>query len=161
MLYPHTLLKVMWNNQLVSIFRPFAKEFCECKQVYKMVKIWRSNIISAWFNPLGDSVSSFWIQKTWLHFNRNFKVSVSVVISCSINVNFAWRSNECPGFLKCKLAVIDFGLFTSFLWLLSLMLKDVSNFPTYWALHNAYSIKWMMNLLVQFNLWNIVYSCCV
>ena len=26
-------------SQLVSIFRPFAREFCECEQVYKMIKI--------------------------------------------------------------------------------------------------------------------------
>ena len=27
------------SSQLVSIFRPFSREFWECEQVYKMIKI--------------------------------------------------------------------------------------------------------------------------
>ena len=26
-------------SQLVSILQPFSREFCECKQVYKVIKI--------------------------------------------------------------------------------------------------------------------------
>ena len=61
----------------------------------------------------------------------------------------ACKLNECPGFLKCKLAGIDFGLPTSFLWLFNLMLKAISVVPTYWTLHSKHSMKLMMNLLLQ------------
>ena len=43
--------------------------------------------------------------------------------------------------MKCKTTRIDFGLFTSFLWLFSPMLKAVSAFPTYWTWYNPESIK--------------------
>ena len=82
-------------------------------------------------------------------------------LSCSINVNFGCRLKECPGFLKCKSAGVDFGLLTSFLQLFSFMLKAASAFRTYWTLHNGHSIKWMMNMLLQLSLWNMEYSCCV
>ena len=65
---------------------------------------------------------------------------VRILLSCSINVNFASILIEGPGFLKCKSGEIDFGLLISFRWLFSLMLKAVSVFSTYWTLHNALSI---------------------
>ena len=37
-------------SQLVSIFRLFSREFCECKQVYKMIKIWRQVFFVTWFD---------------------------------------------------------------------------------------------------------------
>ena len=74
---------------------------------------------------LGVSISCFRIHKSSWHFNQNFKVSLSIVwilLSCSINGNFACRLNECPSFLKCKS-------------------KDASAFWTYWTLHDTDSIK--------------------
>ena len=35
--------------------------------------------------------------------------------------------------LKCLLASMAFGFFMSFLWLFSLILNDVSDFPTYYT----------------------------
>ena len=140
-------------SQLVSIFHPFSRKFCECKQIYKMIKIWRQVFFVTWFDRNVSFPNCNWIQKSLQRFNQNFKVSLSVVwilLSCSINVNFAWRLNECPGFLKWKLGGIDFGLFTSFLWLFNLILKAVSAFQTYWILHNLHFIKPMINLFLRF-----------
>ena len=76
-------------------------------------------LFNSWFSPLEVIVSCFLSILIEM-----FKVSlfvVEILLSCSINVDFAGRLNECPGFLKCKLEVIDFGLLTSFLWLFTFM----------------------------------------
>ena len=44
-------------------------------------------------------------------------------------------------------------LITSFLWILSLTLKGVSDFPTYCFPHLRQSIKWMTLLLLQLSLY--------
>ena len=46
--------------------------------------------------------------------------------------------------------VLEWGIFTSFLWLFSLILKAVSGFPTYYFLHNVHSINCMTYALKQF-----------
>lgn len=91
-------------------------------------------LFNSWFSPSGISVSSIFIEKSFQRFIRNFKVSLAVVgilLSCSFNVDFICRLKECPEFLRCKSAGIDFGLVKFFLLLFSLISNPASAFPTY------------------------------
>ena len=61
----------------------------------------------------------------------SFWLSVWFLI-CSISVNLASRLKEWLASRKCLLTLrVACTLLTSFLWLLSLMLKGVSDLPTY------------------------------
>ena len=44
------LLSSRQFSQLVSIIRPFSREFCEYEQIYKMIKIWRQFSIFPWYD---------------------------------------------------------------------------------------------------------------
>ena len=37
-------------SQLVLIFWLLSREFCECEQIYKMIKIWRQFFFVTWFH---------------------------------------------------------------------------------------------------------------
>ena len=66
-----------------------------------------------------------------------FNVSVDVVrmfLSCSMIIIFPWLLKSWWCLLECLQAGIALGFSTSFLWLLSLMLKGVSDLSTYWIL---------------------------
>ena len=55
-------------------------------------------LFNSWLSPLGVSVSSFWIQKSSQRFNRNFKVTLSILwilLSCS-SAQVFWNANRQP-----------------------------------------------------------------
>ena len=91
----------------------------------------------SWLRPSGNKVSSFIIQKFSHCFSLSFNVSVDVVwifLSCSMIMIFPWLLKSWSCLLKCLQAGITLGFLASFLWLLSLMLNGVSDWPTYWML---------------------------
>ena len=116
-------------------------------------------LFSFWFSPLGASVSSLIIQKSSRRFNHSVRVSILtfyISVNCSDRVKFACFMNLSPCILRWLHAVITFGLLTSFLWIFSLKLKEVSDFPTYWILHNMHSIKQITYWLLHVSLWSIL-----
>ena len=107
-------------------------------------------------------VFNVWIQKfsLWIKRCRRIYLDFYVLLSSSIMMNFAcllklWRFSR-----KCLHAnmVLGWGFFTSYLWLLSLILKAVSALPTYCFLHNVHSIKYMSYALEQLTWWKILYD---
>ena len=112
-------------------------------------------LFSSWFSSLGASVSSLMFQKS-RRFSRSLRVSLltfDISVNCSIKVNFACFMKLWPCILKWLHAGIALWLF---LWLFSLKLKRVPDFPTYWILHNMHSIKQITYWLFQVSLWNVL-----
>ena len=116
-------------------------------------------LFSSWFSPLGASISSVMIWKSSRRFSRSLRVSLltfDISVNCSIWVNFACFMKLWLCILKWLDARIVFGLLTPFLWLFSLKLKWVADFPTYWILRNMHSFKKITYWLLQVSLWNIL-----
>ena len=74
-----------------------------------------------------------------------------VLVSLSIIMNVACLLKSWYFSWKClhDNMVLEWGIFTSFLWLFSLILKKVS-FPTYCFLHNVHSTKYMTYATVDY-----------
>ena len=112
-------------------------------------------LLSSWFRPLRDKVSSFNIEKSCLSFNRSFKVAFltfSVSVSCSVKVNFVSWIKLSP-FLKWTQTGIAFALLMYFQWLLNLMLKLVSDLSTHWIFHRIHSSKYIIHWLLHVVIW--------
>ena len=130
------VLKDIWRHFTtdVSYFVPYA-ETKNNEDEWKVCMKWIQ--FRSWFRPSGTKVSSFIIQKFSRCFSLSFNVSVDVVrmfLSCSMIMIFPWLLKSWSCLLKCLQAGIALGFLTSFLWLLSLMLNGVSDWPMYWML---------------------------
>ena len=121
---------------------------------------WTLNVIKFIVYTFGDKVFIFNTEKFSLCFNQSFKVGLLKFffsVSCSIKVNLCMLDiNLCHSFLKWAQAGMAFGLLTSFLWLFNLMLKLVSDLPTYWRLHRIHSSKQIIHWLSHVMLWYIL-----
>ena len=130
------VLNDIWSyfNTDVSYISPYAETKYnggERKVCMKWIQF------RSWFRPSGVKASSFIIQKFYGSFSLSFNVSVDAVwmfLSCSIVMIFLGFLKPRPCLLKCLQAGIALGFLTSFLWLLSLMLNGISDFPTNWML---------------------------
>ena len=60
---------LIWSylSQLVWVFRPFSREFCECEKVCKMIQIWRRIFFITWFDR---SVSFPNCNRKWRMINK-------------------------------------------------------------------------------------------
>ena len=139
------MLKDVWRYFMteVSHFRPYSEtksNGSERKVCIKWIQF------RSWFSPGGTKFSSSIIQRISCCFSFSFKVSVDFVLmflKFSIIMNFHWLLKSWSYLLKCLQAGIALGFLKSFLGLLSLMLNDVSELPTYGTLQ----------LLLQLTLW--------
>ena len=139
------MLKVIWRyfTTDVSHFRPYAEtktNGIERKVCIKWIQF------RLWSSPGSAKFSSFIIQRFYRCFSFSFNVSVDFVLmflKFSIIMNFHWLLKSWSYLLKCLQAGIALGFLKSFLGLLSLMLNDVSELPTYG----------MLQLLLQLTLW--------
>ena len=114
--------------------------------------------LSPWFKPYGVKVFSFFIQKFSLSFNLNFSVSMGVAFifrSCSIIINLSCLSECMLIVIKMLICFYSVWFFMSFLWLFSLILNNISEFPTFWISYMTHSNK-QMTLLWQVTLEKIV-----
>ena len=163
------ILKGIYSHLFSSGYRRFYLTPYVCKYVIMASKMrikWTENAVigfltlfSSWFSPLGAIVSSLMIQKSSRSFSRSLRVSLltfDISVNCPMRVNFACFMKLWPCILKWLHAEIAFGLLTSFLWLFSFKLKGISDYPTYWILHNMHSIKYMTYWLLRVSLWNIL-----
>ena len=137
------MLKDIWRyfTTDVSYFRPYAETKYNGGE-QKVYMKWMQ--FRFWFRPSGTKALSFIIQKFSGSFSLSFNVSVYVVrmiLSCSMVIIFLWFLQSWSGLLKCFQADIALGFLASFLWLLSLMLNDVSDLPMNWILQIQHSSR--------------------
>ena len=111
------------------------------------------------FSPRGCNVWSSLIQKFSLVFRRRLNVNLSplVFFSFSMRVNFASRSNWCPGKLKCLSAPGLLGFIASKRWLFKRTLNCHSVFPVYWVEHFLQVSKYINQVSLQFMVSLILY----
>ena len=139
------MLKDIWRyfTTEVSYFRPCVETKTNSSERKVCIK---SIQFRSWFSPGGAKFSSSIIQRFSRCFSLSFNVSVDFVLmflKFSIIMNFHWLLKSWSYLLKCLQAGIALGFLKSFLGLLSLMLNDVSELPTYGTLQ----------LLLQLTLW--------
>ena len=117
------VLKDIWRHFTadVSHFRPYTEtknNGCERKVCMKWIQF------RSWLRPSGAKVS----------LSRNspcfcLYTFVRMFLSCSMIMTFPSLLKSWSCLLKCLQAGIALGILTSFLWLLSLMLKGVPDLP--------------------------------
>ena len=107
----------------------YGQSYCR----YFFVLAIRNYILFISVLRLGCSVSSFRIKKFSLIFNRFSRINVSIFVWCSssISINFACVLKLYPSMSDWLDAALLSFLVIFFLWLLSLLLNSVSDFPTF------------------------------
>ena len=109
------------------------------------------------------SIESIWLNPKSSRFAGLFSsfLSILVLFTCSIDVNFACLLKLWPGNRNCWSAWSEFWLFTPFRWLFSFKLKVVSDLPAFCLLHNTHFVRYIRYLLLQLGLLYILKVLCV
>ena len=132
-LFSHRL-STAWKQRILpktfntKIILNFVKKLTSLRQIY-----------SSWF---------FFVFSSKLVDNDFFSLSFNVCddivrmfLSCFMTMNFLWLLNSWLCLLKCLQAVIALVFLTSFLWLLSQLLNDVVDLPTWFTFSKGYNGK--------------------
>ena len=109
----------------------------ELAQTLVCVYIYIIYQFSSWFKTYGVKVLSFLIQK-FSALSLSLSLSVSLNLRVSVHISQMFNYYKFAMFTECMFIVIKmfacfYGVwfFMSFMWLFSLILNDVSDFPTY------------------------------
>ena len=122
----------------ISVWNPWCTCWYFCiPYVYPLVTkhwvVWNYFLLNSLLIPFGCKFFNFKIQKYSLIFNSFWRVDLSgfVWFSYSVSINFVFILKLHPPVSKWFDAGIRSFLVTFFLWLLSLILNSVSDFPSY------------------------------
>ena len=101
-------------------------------------------VLSSWFNPRGCNVSGFLIQKFSFSISLWRKMFFWFGVICKLIYDEWLCVFVCLNvisFLEVFVSSYDIRFFHVLRWLFSVILKRVSDFPTYCFLHKVHSIR--------------------